>query len=374
MSMIRSILFKGTLKGNGIVNYDSKEQADILAERFPSERSYLNNQNVKIAKHNFYMEAEGGDAPWRRKLCISADCLRNAIFGEDFPFQNTAILQDKDIWYAVMASPAALLRGYMFAEANPILKRKSPVTITTAEQTSDSVTHFEIGTMSGKKRSQEELGGKSDTSMHYEEKIGEVEYAFEGALDLKDLQFVSLSEVYDRMAIHPDYAAKYRELLKKHLDSPIPEPELYVAKGAVGRWPEDGILLTQEHVVLLCKEFFKRLLRTRIQRAKAYANVSSVMVKFVKDPLLDTFDDKNGWKKLTAEIDLNIKSSDVEVRYEVMPADERERNKAAVEKFKAETEEKKRLEAAEKEKQKLERKQKKEQAAHAENSAGAPVS
>lgn len=321
--MIRSVLFKGTIRGNGVVNYDSKDQRWILRDRFPQERDYLSHDNVKIAKHTFYKTGEVDGKPvWERRLCISSDCLRQAVFGEDFPFQNTSIMHHQELLYRVIASIPALLRGYFFAEeGKPALKRKSPVMITAAEQTSSNATHFEIGTMSGAKRAKKDQDEASDTSMHYEEKVGEVTYAFEGALDLKDLQFVSLSETYDRMAVNPDHEDEYRRLLGKHLGSAVGPKRFYLMKGALIGTPEEGILLTQEQVAKVVSEFFKRLLRMRIQRSKSYAHMGAVEVKFVSDPVSDTFDDKGGWRTLKSEADLRLKPEDIEVLFEPM-ADE----------------------------------------------------
>lgn len=335
--MIRSILFRGTIRGNGVVNYDSRDQRWVLRDRFPQERDYLSHDNVKIAKHTFYKKGEVDGKPvWERRLCISSDCLRQAVFGEDFPFQNTAIMQHQELLYKVIASIPALLRGYFFAEeGKAALKRKSPVMITAAEQVSSGSTHFEIGTMSGARKTKKGEDDTSDTSMHYEEKIGEVTYAFEGAIDLKELQFISLSETYDRMAVNPDYADSYRKLLGSALGSPVGDKKYYLMKGALIGTPEEGLLLTQEQVAKLVTEFFKRLLRMRIQRSKSYAHMNTVEVKLVADPVLDTFDDKAGWRTLKTDADLKFAPRDLEVLFD--PVSEADA-KAVFETIKKETE------------------------------------
>ena len=330
--MIRSILFKGTLAGNGIVNFDSTDQRWLLKERFPSERSFLSHDNVKIAKHNFYKVGEADGKPiWDRKLCISADCLRQAIFGDDFSFQNTSVMHHPELLLQVLASAPALLRGYMFAEeGKTALKRKSPVMITAAEQTSTGMTHFEIGTMSGAKRTKVDEDSASDTSMHYEEKSGPVEYAFEGALDLKDLQFVSLSEVYDRLAVNPDQCDKYRDILGRLFKSTISPKRFYVMRTAVIRTPEEGILFTKEQVTHLVSEFFRRLLVLSIQRSKGYAQLKELKVKLVANPLQDTFEDEGGWRKLSSPDDLPLKPADIDLLYDVVPDEEAKRLDQAV--------------------------------------------
>ena len=50
--MLKSILFKGTIKGNGIVNYDAKDQKWMLKKyKFDEWGNALKFDNIKIAKH-----------------------------------------------------------------------------------------------------------------------------------------------------------------------------------------------------------------------------------------------------------------------------------------------------------------------------------
>ena len=325
--MIRSILFRGRVKGKGIVNYDSKEQRWVLRDRFAQDRGYLRHENVKIAKHTFYkVDEKDGKTIWERRLCISSDCLRQAIFSEDFPFQNTMIMHHPDLLMKVVASIPALLRGYLFAEeGKPTLKKKSPLMITGAEQVSNGATHFEINTMSGAKRQKEDADDPSDISMHYEEKIGEVEYAFEGAIDLKELQFISMSETYDRLAVNPDRSENYRKILSAALGSAVDVKRYYCMKHSVIRTPEEGVLLNQLQVVRLIQELVKRLLSLRIQRSKSYAQITNLEAKIVSDPLSDVMGDEKGWKPIRQPNDLKIKPEHVEIFYEPVGDDEPKR-------------------------------------------------
>lgn len=323
--MIKSILFRGKIRGNGIVNFDSTDQRWILKERFPNERSALSHDNVKIAKHTFYKtgQTEDGKPIWQRRLCISSDCLRNAIFSGDFPFQNTTILHHPDLLIKVLGSVASLLRGYMYAaEGKPALKRKSPMMVTAAEQTSDGMSYFEVGTMSGAKKTKDDEDEAGDTSLHYEEKISSVEYEFEGAIDLGELQFISFSQAYDRLAVLPDYEDEYREALSGALGSKVGEVGFYLRKGALIRTPEEGILLTQEQVAALVSEFFQRLMALHIRRAKGYAALAELEVKFVMNPVEDTFANAGGWKKLKSPDDAVPKAADIVVGYEAIPEEE----------------------------------------------------
>jgi hypothetical protein len=317
--MIKSILFRGKIKGNGVVNFDSLAQRSILWERFPADREAVRHKNVKIAKHSFYKkgETEKGDPIWEKKLNISADCLRNAVFSADFPFQNTIILHHPDLLIRVIGSVAALLRGYMYAaEGKPALKRKSPMMITAAEQSCNGASSFEVGTMSGAKRTKDDEDETGDTSLHYEEKIGSVEYEFEGALDLGELQFISFSQNYDRLAVLPDYSAAYRQSLSDALGSKVGDVGFYIRKEALIRSPEEGILLTQGQVARLVEEFFRRLMALHIQRAKSYATLAGLEVKFVSNPLEDTFANEGGWKKPKSPAEAVPKANDIIISYE----------------------------------------------------------
>jgi hypothetical protein len=323
--MIKSILFKGTLKGNGIVNFDSVAQKWVLRERFPSESNALRFDNVKIAKHSFYKvgQTEEGKPIWERRLCISADCLRNAIFSADFPFQNTAILHHEEMLTSVLASPAALLRGYMFAaDGKTAIKRKSPLMITAAEQTSNGTTHFEVGSMSGAKRTKEDDDDAGDTSFHYEEKAGHVDYAFEGALDLTELQFVSFSPFYDRLAMLPDHKEAYRAKLSTTLGSKVDDVRFLVKKGALIRTPEEGILISPNQVATIVGEFFSRLLSLGIRKSKGYAHIDSLQVKFVRNPIDDTLHDSGGWRPVSKPSDAVPPPKEIHVSYEEVPEEE----------------------------------------------------
>lgn len=323
--MIKSILFRGKIRGNGIVNFDSIAQKQVLWERSPADRDAIRNKNVKIAKHTFYKigEKEDGTPLWQRRLCISSGCLRNALFSGDFPFQNTTILHHPELLIKVLGSVASLLRGYMYAaDGKPALKRKSPMMITAAEQISDGMSYFEVGTMSGAKKTKDDEDEAGDTSLHFEEKVGGVEYEFEGAIDLGELQFISFSQAYDRLAVLPDFEKEYREALSSALGSEVGKVAFYLRNGSLIRTPEEGILLTQDQVATLVSEFFKRLMALHIRRAKGYAALAELEVKFVKNPVEDTFANAGGWKKLKSPEEAVPKAGEIIVGYEAIAEEE----------------------------------------------------
>ncbi|MEN6624247.1 MAG: hypothetical protein ABFD50_22210, partial [Smithella sp.] len=250
------------------------------------------------------------------KLKISSDCLRNAIFSMDFPFQNNTIMHSKRLLNRSIASVAGLLRGYMFeAVGFTGLKRKSPVIIVDAEQTCNSLSTIDLHSTSGakKKNYNDDTAG---TSFFYKETIGSVEYGFYGAINLTELQFISLSEVFDRMAVNPDeFEDLYRPHLEKSIGEKVADPGYYLMKNAVNPLPEEGVLLTQAQTIFLVKEFFKRLLSLNITRsASAYASLSGLQVKYVRNPITDKMDSEDGWI-IIKEID-DIKIDHITTAYE----------------------------------------------------------
>lgn len=319
--MLKSILFKGTIKGNGIVNYDSKDQKWMLKKyKYDEWGNALKFDNIKIAKHALVKTGndENGKAQYDVRLKISSNCLRNAIFQEDHPFQNSMILHSTKLLNRSIASVAGLLRGYMFEqEGFTGLKRKSPVIITDAEQTAGELSTIDVHSTSGAKRTKESEEDTSDTSLFYKETVGDVEYSFKGAINLADLQFISLSDTFDRMAANPDdFETLYRAHLERSVGSKVDDPGFYMINSAVNGVPEEGVLLSQAQTAFLVKEYFKRLLSLTITRnASGYASLSSLWVKFVHDPITDKMDDEAGWNLVRKVGDIQFKPEEIVVAF-----------------------------------------------------------
>ncbi len=310
---MKAILFKGTLKGRGIVNYDGKDKRWLLKLHKRNEGgSALDFDNFKAGKHTFREigRDENNKPHYDVKLKISSDCLRHAIFSMDFPFQNNTIMHSKKLLNRSIASVAGLLRGYMFeAVGFTGLKRKSPVIIVDAEQTCNSLSTIDLHSTSGSKKKNDN-DDTAGTSLFFKETIGSVEYGFSGVINLTELQFISLSEAFDRMAVNPDeFENLYRPHLEKSVGGKVADPGFYIMKNAVNPLPEEGLLLTQPQTILLVKEFFKRLLSLNITRnASAYASLSKLQVKYVRNPITDKMDSEDGWIHIKDISDIEIDS------------------------------------------------------------------
>ena len=279
---IKSILFRGQITSTGIVNFDGKDAKWLLKKAKPDCLGQLGHDNAKVAKHAITQEGvdEKGRPILKAVLKISKDCIRQSIFKEDQPFHNPAIVHAPKVLLRLLASVAGLLRGYMFADAG--IKKKSAVYISDAVQTSKNVSTFDIGTQNAPKETKAEADDDAGLTMHFKECIGgEVTYEFEGAIDLSELQFISLSQVYDRLAVDPNHVAQYRDNLKTTLGE-VTDKAYYVRKTAVGGLPEEGLLLDSDQVKILVGEFFQRLLGLDIVRGacgRAWLSSLEIMPK-----------------------------------------------------------------------------------------------
>ena len=287
---IKSIRFKGVVKSSGIVNFDSRDAKWLLRKAKKDSVSQLSRDNVKLAKHAIRQTGvdENGNPILEAVLKISKDCLRQAIFREDQPNHNPGIVHAPKLLLNLLASSAGLLRGYMFADLG--IKRKSSVYISDAIQISNNVSTIDIGTMNAPKESKVDPDtDESGLTLHYKETIGGiVDYEFEGAIDMSELQFLSTSEVYDRKAVDPNYLDEYIANLEKTLGSKVNDNGFYVKTTAVNSLPEEGLLLTSDQVKVLIKEFFLRLFDLEILRgASGRAWIDSLEV-MPKESGLDT--------------------------------------------------------------------------------------
>lgn len=258
---IKSILFKGVITSSGIVNFDGKDAKWLLKKAKEDCRNQLSHNNAKVAKHAFMLDGDKLSAV----LKISKDCIRQSLFKEDQPFHNPAIVHAKKVLIKLLSSVAGLLRGYMFADVG--IKKKSAIYISDAVQISKNVSTIDIGTQNAPKVEKESAEDDAGLSLHFKESIGgNVDYEFEGALDLDELQFISLSQVYDRMAIDPNYMDIYLQNLETTLGSKPSGKAFYIKKTAVGGLPEEGVLLNSDQVKFLIGEFFKRFFNLEITR------------------------------------------------------------------------------------------------------------
>ena len=104
---------------------------------------------------------------------------------------------------------------------------------------------------------------------------------------IKELMFFSTDEIFDRMGLNPDNFPTFKKYLKTRLPKFDSELGYYVLKTDSRGIPEYGFIMNNEVLIQLVKEYLYRLLQLHIKRAGAYAQIDTVQIKYVYDPLLD---------------------------------------------------------------------------------------
>lgn len=293
---VKNILFRLNLVGQGVVNNDSNDQKHILGRMKGMEHikgGYYNN--MSFAKKNFYRD---GDGNVTSKLKISSDCLRHELFSGDVFAQTPNITHDTNVLCSFIASPLGIVRGYMFTDGEETLKRKSALSITDAEQTNDALSYLETCSRSGEKTQKEDENSQGDTTFFKKETIGNVTYDAVGAIDLKQLQFVSTDSLFDRYALNPDDFSIYKNFLRLRMPTFNSELGYYTMNGSAVDLAEYGVKLSSEDVQVLVNDILRRLNNLTIQKTSAYARVAKMEYKLVYDPFVDTFDNESGWSSL----------------------------------------------------------------------------
>ena len=319
MKKVKNIIFKMSIKGNGIVNYDSSEQKWMI-NRTNLGHMKTRHDNTSFAKKRFY----GTPEDTNYKLTISSDCLRHEIFGGDAPFHSPNVIQIEGLLMAHIASPTALLRGYFFTErSNASFKRKSPLTIVAAEQTNDAVSYIETFTSSAAKNSDKDKE-TADNTFYKKEVVGKIEYETEGFIDVMGLQFVSCDQVFDRYAFNPDSFDLYKSLMKPRLSSFDPELGYYQIKNSINEIPEYGFKLSNDNMNELIRSLFQKMLSMSIKRKDAYAQTAALQYKLVYDVIEDTIDSEDGWVSIDSELDIATMKFDFEDFY--VPVDAEKAN------------------------------------------------
>jgi hypothetical protein len=322
----KSIIFKFDMEGNGIVNFDSKDQKynwnKFLKDRHPNfqYKDNINNDNVNFAKKHWYTNDKD---ELSYKIKISSDCLRHEMFINEIPFQSPNISDDKFIYLSFLASPSAIVRGYLNTDKTNQYKKKSIITVSPAEQTCNAVSSIEVGSTSGVKTVDE---NKADNTLHYHETIGNIKYSGEGSIDLNLMQFLSTDPIFDRMGLCPDDFNTYKELLQTKIKSFNSDLNYYYLKTSDMRIPEYGTVFSNEDCIFLVKFFFKKLLNTYIKRRNSYAKVSKIQYKIVYDCTVDKMNDKNGWISIENNKDIENISFETETFFELEPNTEKAKN------------------------------------------------
>jgi hypothetical protein len=315
MKKVKNILIKLELDGVGVVNMDSNAQKWVLKKTRLSNF----NDNVSFAKKVFVENNNPDDeTDVDFKLKISDDCILKNAFRYDHIAPTPNIIHHPALLYANIASPVSILKGYLFPSAKETLKRKGSLKLTSAIQSCNAKSILETFSRSGAKVSNDGSDDKKDTTFFSKETVGEIKYAASGNIDLMSLQFLPCDAIFDRYQLNPDYFKLYKEFLQKKMPDFNGELGYFQLKNSSIEIPEYGVMLSEENVVFLVKEALKRLLGVNIVRKGAYANVTSLKIKLVNDPLTDTLYNDNNWIQIANQQDIDNLNFEVHKYYELV--------------------------------------------------------
>lgn len=297
---IKNVKFEVELEGHGIVNYDSGDQKFLWNRESKAGNknkfTSADNNNMYAKKHYF----RGEDGSLDYKLKISSDCLRNAIFSGDAIVTNPKIMHHKVLLNSFIGSTLGLVRGYMFANKQETIKRKSPLTITSAIQTNNTESYMEFYSRSGEKVVGDD-SGTGDTTIFNKESIGDMSYSARGFFNIGDLEFISADTNHDRCSFNPDDYSILKIFLSKSLPNFDAEPGYYQLTTATTEAGEYGIKLTNEQVVYLIKEALKRIYNINITRSGSYAKLNKMRIQLVSDTINL---ENNKWVEITSISDI----------------------------------------------------------------------
>lgn len=278
---IKHLNFELNLEGNGIVNFDSKDQK-YLWNRESKEGnknvfSSVDNNNM-YAKKVFFRDEEG---KLGYKIKISSDAIRNAIFKSDAIATNPSIMHHKSLLNSFIGSTMGLTRGYMFA-GDETYKRKSPLTVGSAIQSNNAISYMEFHGRSGSKKVGDD-SEKSDTSIFNKETVGDITYTTKGFINIQELQFLSCDPIFDRFSFNSDDYSILKTVLNNTLPNFDNELGYYSLSTSAINVSEYGVKFNNEQSVYLIKELLKRIISINISKATAYAKFQSLKIELVTD-------------------------------------------------------------------------------------------
>jgi len=303
--MIKNVLVKLEFDGRGIVNNDSNDQKWVL--KGTHLKAY--HDNVTFSKKCFYKNNDpdvSNDVDY--KIKISENCLlKNAKRYIELA-QVPSIIHNPALLYSAIASPEALVCGYLFPSTTGSITRSGALNLTSAIQTCNAKSVLEVFSRSGQKKSNDGTEDGGDTTFYFKETVGDIKYSATANIDVMGLQFIPCDIVFDRYQINPDYFQLYKQFLQKKLPNFNSELGYYQLKDSSIEIPEYGVLLSNENIVYLTKFALKLLLGINIAKKGGYARTSSLKIKLVTDPLDHIYNDENDW--ITVQTSKDIEALD----------------------------------------------------------------
>lgn len=304
---IKTVAFKATLSGEGIVNFDHADMQKYFMEKH--QMKYFNNgrfnNNHKLAKKSFYREEVDGKEVVKAHLKISTQCMRRNIFGN----RNFTQLdwQKKESVLARIVTPQEYTRGYMAADSkNWSFNKTSGVYISPAID-KKAIVVPEWG-VNGNEIKPKENENEKCTGIYISDVTGKTEYEIHGYYRPKLDQFLCLDR-NGRMAL-PEKLCETNEMntplaqafMQKYDRKPYTYGNYVLNNGQPSRY-QLGCMFDNEYVNFLFKTFINDLKNFEIgDRTTGYCMIVNLELAFINKG--GTPESEYKWKNIN-EIDLN---------------------------------------------------------------------
>lgn len=271
MKKINKINLLLELNGVGLVNYNGNK----VPKRFKHEM-YFNGKvttNGTFAKENIYRETvidENGvekiiEIP---KKIVSSNLIRKTICGDENLVNADKLINIPKLRTALLSQDNTIVRGFTAIKNDNNLKRATALTVTDAEQISNTVTWLETRTAEGE---------RNDNSLFYKETCGEITYKSKIFFDIKQIKFISIDDNYDKMSLKETDVEDFIADINNRYGE---------GNATFGNWGtthlnligEQGIVLSNKVVANCIRETIKRILEINITRAGSYAKTSSLKI------------------------------------------------------------------------------------------------
>lgn len=278
---VKTVDFKVTAKGHGVVNWNgaaslSNDGRTVDNHLLPKLRGYTNLSGKVKEDTGYKYKKEAGDIDFKENpLYISQNCVRHHLFKEqsyDNHFATTSNAID------LLASVTGLLRGYVIP-ATISFKRTSPLLL------EDFVDQLGNGNFEQFSRA----GERNSSSFFSKTTFGDTLYIGYGSINICDLQFISLSNDFDRAALNvkdnegEEVAKKVQDFIESL--EPTRKPKVvfdknYVRNGTIFNHGEAGLLLDDVAIDILVKKMLDMIATLSIKQGKGYMFVDTVEVDY----------------------------------------------------------------------------------------------
>lgn len=297
------------IDGVGLVNYNGdKAHTRFLRDMMVNGKV---TKNGTFAKENSYrtiiIDSDNNEKKIEvNKKIISGNLLRKEILGDENSVNADKLCKYDELRVMYLSQDNTIARGYgVFDKDQTQIKRKSAISVIDAEQTSNTVTWLETKTAEG---------SRDDTSLFFKENCGAISYKSDINVNVRQLQFISIDDNYDRLSMTEKDVNGFIEIINKRYGDNNAE---------YGNWGtsnlnligEQGIVLSNKVVTNIIRETIKKILSIDVRRASSYAKTAGVRVAIgyagdsidlLAKPNFETINSISDYDKIVENIEFGV--------------------------------------------------------------------